>query len=82
MWTIRPRRGSVYPAKAPQRTWPVHYGAAFGTIELNATHYRIHPPERMAEWAEGMPADFRFCAKFPCDHHALSALQRLRRSDR
>ncbi len=65
MWTIRPWRGSVYPAKAPQRTWPVHYGAAFGTIELNATHYRIHPPERMAEWAEGMPADFRFCAKFP-----------------
>ena len=65
MWTIRPWRGTVYPAKAPQRTWPVHYGAAFGTIELNATHYRIHPPERMAEWAAGMPNDFRFCAKFP-----------------
>ena len=65
MWTIRPWRGSVYPAKAPQRTWPTHYGAAFGTIELNATHYRIHPPERMAEWAEAMPADFRFCPKFP-----------------
>ena len=57
--------GTVYPAKAPQRTWPVHYGAAFGTIELNATHYRIHPPERMADWAAGMPDDFRFCAKFP-----------------
>ena len=65
MWTIRPWRGSVYPTKAPQRTWPTHYGAAFGTIELNATHYRIHPPERMAEWAASMPADFRFCAKFP-----------------
>jgi len=65
MWTIRPWRGTVYPAKAPQRTWPVHYGAAFGTIELNATHYRIHPPERMADWAAGMPDDFRFCAKFP-----------------
>ncbi len=65
MWTIRPWRGSVYPEKAPQRTWPVHYGAAFGNIELNATHYRIHPPERMAKWAEGMPPDFRFCAKFP-----------------
>ena len=65
MWTIRPWRGSVYPQKAPQRTWPTHYGKAFGTIELNATHYRIHPPERMAEWAAAMPADFRFCAKFP-----------------
>ena len=65
MWTIRPWRGNVYPAKAPQRTWPTHYGAAFGTIELNATHYRIHPPERMAEWADAMPSDFRFCPKFP-----------------
>ncbi len=65
MWTIKPWRGSIYPAKAPQRTWPVHYGQAFGTIELNATHYRIHPPERMAEWAAAMPDDFRFCPKFP-----------------
>lgn len=65
MWTIRPWRGKVYPAKAPQRTWPSHYGQAFGTIELNATHYRIHPPERMAEWAAAMPDDFRFCPKFP-----------------
>ena len=38
---------------------------SFSSIELNATHYRIHPPERMAEWADAMPADFRFCAKFP-----------------
>jgi len=65
MWTIRPWRGSVYPEKATQKTWPVHYGRAFGTIEFNATHYRIHPPERMAEWADMMPDDFRFCAKFP-----------------
>jgi len=65
MWTIRPWRGSVYPIKAPQRTWPVHYGQAFGTIELNATHYRIHPPERMEEWADAMPDDFKFCPKFP-----------------
>ena len=65
MWTIRPWRGNVYPAKATQKTWPVHYGRAFGSIEFNATHYRIHPPERMAEWADMMPDDFRFCAKFP-----------------
>ncbi|MCH1575801.1 MAG: DUF72 domain-containing protein [Flavobacteriales bacterium] len=65
MWTIRAWRGSVYPQKAPQRTWPTHYGQSFGTIELNATHYRIHPPERMAEWAAAMPDDFRFCPKFP-----------------
>ena len=65
MWTIRAWKGGVYPEKAPQRTWPVHYGRAFGTIEFNATHYRIHPAERMAEWADAMPEGFRFCAKFP-----------------
>ena len=55
MWTIDAWRGSVYPAKATKKTWPGLYGRAFGTLELNATHYRIHPPERMAAWAEQMP---------------------------
>ena len=65
MWTIKPWRGIVYPEKDPQRTWPGHYGRQFGTLEFNATHYRIHPADRMAEWASHMPEDFRFCPKFP-----------------
>lgn len=65
MWTIRPWRGTVYPAKDPQRMWPAHYGRQFGTLEFNATHYRIHPADRMAEWASSMPEGFRFCPKFP-----------------
>ena len=65
MWTIRPWRGKVYPAQDPQRTWPAHYGRQFGTLEFNATHYRIHPADRMAKWASAMPEGFRFCPKFP-----------------
>ena len=65
MWTIDAWRGSVYPAGVPKRVWPAYYGKAFDTIEFNATHYRIHPAARMAEWAAAMPDDFRFCAKFP-----------------
>jgi len=65
MWTIREWRGTVYPSGIPQRLWPEAYGRAFGTIEFNATHYRIHPPDRMAAWAKAMPEDFRFCPKFP-----------------
>lgn len=64
MWTVRAWRGSVFQG-VPQRAWPEAYGRAFGTIEFNATHYRIHPADRMAEWAAGMPEHFRFCAKFP-----------------
>lgn len=65
MWTIRPWRGKVYPQKDPIRTWPSHYGKQFGTLEFNATHYRIYSPEKMAKWAEAMPEGFIFCAKFP-----------------
>ena len=65
MWTIRGWRGSVYPEQDPQRTWPGHYGRQFGTLEFNATHYRIHPADRMAEWAAAMPDGFTFCPKFP-----------------
>lgn len=65
MWTIRPWRGTVYPEKAVQRTWPEWYGKQFSSLEFNATHYRIYPPVKMAEWAESMPEDFRFCPKFP-----------------
>ena len=28
-------------------------------------HYRIHPADRMAEWAAAMPEGFTFCPKFP-----------------
>lgn len=65
MWTVRGWRGTVYPEKDPQRTWIGHYGRAFQSIELNATHYRIHPPERMKIWADAMPEGFKFCPKFP-----------------
>lgn len=65
MWTIRPWRGLVYPQKDPMRTWPEHYGNQFGTIEFNATHYRIYSPKKMKEWADKMPNGFKFCPKVP-----------------
>jgi uncharacterized protein YecE (DUF72 family) len=65
MWTIRPWRGRVYPRKEPIRTWPCYYGKQFGSIEFNATHYRIYSEEKMIRWANEMPDDFIFCPKFP-----------------
>lgn len=44
---------------------PQNYCEQFGCIELNATHYRIHPPETMRRWADFADDDFRFCPKFP-----------------
>ena len=65
MWTVRPWRGRVYPEKDPMRTWAGHYGRQFGSLEFNATHYRIYSPEKMAAWADEMPDGFIFCPKFP-----------------
>ena len=65
MWTVRSWRGKVYPQKDPMRTWAKHYGRQFSSLEFNATHYRIYPPEKMSLWAKEMPEDFVFCPKFP-----------------
>ncbi len=65
MWNIPAWKGKIYPNKTPVKSFPQFYGRHFGTLELNATHYRIHPPETLRKWAEYVDDDFRFCPKFP-----------------
>lgn len=64
-WNISQWVGTAYAPKTPRRLWPEAYGKQFGTIEFNATHYRIYSPEKMQEWAEATPEGFKFCCKFP-----------------
>lgn len=42
-----------------------YYSTQFNTIELNATFYRIFPPEQVAKWKEKTPDDFKFYPKVP-----------------
>ena len=74
MWTIRGWRGSVYPEQDPQRTWPGHYGRQFGTLEFNATHYRIHPADA---WQNGRSDAvwLSFLPQVSPNHHPLPTLQ-------
>lgn len=65
MWNIPEWKGKIYPAKTPQKDFPAWYCRQFGTLELNATHYRIHPPETLRKWAAFADDHFRFCPKFP-----------------
>ncbi|MFT4779083.1 MAG: hypothetical protein ACJAU0_001527 [Flavobacteriales bacterium] len=65
MWNIPKWKGKIYPEKTPIKNFVNAYCAQFGTIELNATHYRIHPPATTAKWAEAAPDNFLFCPKFP-----------------
>ena len=64
-WNIPYWVGSTYPDKTPRRLFPEAYGRNFGTIEFNATHYRIYNEAKMKEWADATPEEFRFCPKFP-----------------
>lgn len=40
-----------------------YYSRQFNSIELNATFYRIFPPDTFAGWYDKTPADFRFFPK-------------------
>lgn len=65
MWNVKAWKESWYPKGTRIKDFPIAYGRLFGTIELNATHYKIHPAATVAKWAGYVPEDFKFCPKFP-----------------
>lgn len=40
-----------------------YYSSQFNSIELNATFYRIFPPEQFEKWREKTPSNFKFFPK-------------------
>lgn len=65
-WGAPSWNGLVFPPRTPANKFRLFYPNYFSAIELNATHYRIYPPELLQPWAA--PArgrDFRLCPKFP-----------------
>ena len=51
-----------------------YYSRQFNSIELNATFYRIFPPEQFAKWYDKTPDNFRF---FPKMNQEVSHWKRL-----
>ena len=51
-----------------------YYATQFNSIELNATFYRIFPPEQFEKWYEKTPENFRF---FPKLNQEISHWKRL-----
>ncbi|MBI9053064.1 MAG: DUF72 domain-containing protein [Bacteroidales bacterium] len=56
-----------------------YYSTQFNSIELNATFYRMFPPEQFAKWKEKTPEDFRF---FPKINQDISHMKRLNNAER
>jgi uncharacterized protein YecE (DUF72 family) len=58
-------RGSFYPAGLPAARMLSHYASRFPTVEINATFYRVPPPDQLAGWRAQVPPGFVFALKAP-----------------
>jgi uncharacterized protein YecE (DUF72 family) len=78
-WNYRDWRGTVYPPGCPASRWLSHYATLFGTVEVNATFYRLQRPAAVARWVEQTPPEFVFAAK---GSRYLTHMKRLTDMDR
>lgn len=63
-WGLKEWVGQLYPKGTGQTKFLDEYVKQFNTVELNATHYKIYPPETIRKWAaKAAGKDFRFCPK-------------------
>lgn len=62
-WTYEPWRGLFYPEGLRQADELEYAAAHLGTIEINATYYRLQKPASFAKWRDAAPAGFVFSVK-------------------
>ncbi|HUJ26750.1 MAG TPA: DUF72 domain-containing protein, partial [Myxococcales bacterium] len=56
-------RRIFYPRGLPVRRWLERYAQVFGSVELNATFYRLPRPGAARAWHDATPRGFVFAAK-------------------
>ena len=56
-------KGSFYPADLPDAKMLAFYAEHFGSVEINNTFYRMPNEKLLLDWAERVPADFKFVLK-------------------
>jgi uncharacterized protein YecE (DUF72 family) len=62
-WVYRHWKGDFYPDDLPQKRWFEHYAAAFDTVEINASFYRLPLASTFDGWREKAPDGFRYAVK-------------------
>ncbi len=62
-WVYRHWKGDFYPADLPQKRWFEHHSAAFDTVEINASFYRVPLKSTFDGWREKAPPGFRYAVK-------------------
>ncbi len=66
-WSENAWRESLYPEDARSNEFLGLYSQVFNAVEGNTTFYARPAPSTVLRWAEVLPDDFRFTAKFPGD---------------
>lgn len=65
-WNRKDWVGTVFPKGTKEKDFLEQYAKHYNSVELNATHYKIYPPDTIRKWAEKVKGrDFRFCPKVP-----------------
>lgn len=62
-WNYRGWRGGLYPQREPARRWLEIYSQHFGTVEVNATFYRLPTEHAVRHWAQQTGEGFLFALK-------------------
>jgi uncharacterized protein YecE (DUF72 family) len=62
-WSYKEWKGPFYPVDLPADDMLRHYSSRFPTVEINNSFYRIPKEKVLLEWAEQVPATFRFVLK-------------------
>jgi len=58
-------KGNFYPDDLPAAKMLEFYASRFGTVEINATFYRMPEPKMLEKWTTQVPETFLFVLKAP-----------------
>jgi uncharacterized protein YecE (DUF72 family) len=64
-WGVKTWVGRLFPTATRSTEFLERYARVFNAVEGNTTFYALPSPDTVARWADQVPADFRFCFKFP-----------------
>jgi uncharacterized protein YecE (DUF72 family) len=62
-WNYKHWRGPFYPDGLAMKHWFAHYAAAFDTVEINNSHYRLPEAAVFAAWRDAAPPGFVYAVK-------------------
>lgn len=62
-WNYKHWKGCFYPEYLKEREWLKYYVEYFSTTEINTSFYHLPKEQTVINWANSVPASFKFCPK-------------------